>query len=887
MRLSILFALAVCIFSSSEKATAINFYDTKLAANDFLLVFHTLYTGITNDSVRYQCHAFGNETFEVDFPFKSIQSFSIGREQNQTQLYFVISGAVNESMFYMSKITAQCHKNRNTKVSLPQTVFFKTQNMSRAIVSVDPQGHFAIGVTDTSVFYYNLVTLEHFTLNVTWPDSKTFLPLAVDISHDFIYIAGNTGMKLFPEDDDGAMRSGVANIYVLSITNRHTIQFYDRWESNVYFINSAMKLSLRVNLKNEQVLFGMPTINTVHLLLTNKTSNHLVYLTSKTTTKGVRVGGYGWIVEWCDNYEKAIIVNVEYYGNSIKSGGSYFEYYDMNNNHYINNSTMPFSIFPNSDQENSGFSSSPVALLAATASALYVMNVKEDILVIPPSKPGYFSVNHAAMAHPANPYSIYTLIPNIALCPPGTYKNDTGPWSCRQCQMNSSQQNVSHKCSQCNDESYCPLEHAIYPTELYDTEQYTGYPETPEIDVFADILLRNMFRINCLRTSPFLYTMIALIIAITIAIIIGSLKFSKRTVVQQTNITRALQYLDLIEQGSLWFGGLVSIVLMVLLGLAVLFSYSFYYQYPITNEHEFDDNACLSNHHLNAKFETNLQFLKQNPRELGEIFHLLDSQDFTLNIEVISKAFHCGRLLIQSAYPVSCYTRGFISYASTKLFSHQTPTIIQLRGRLPIDAIRIGLTAPEIRQMNNHVQTLNVSKVFNDTSRIVGSTRAFPLDLHLTKIINITEGLTNADQTMYSGLWFLTFSSEPTRLYVADDPDSVSSRDAIELKLAETSFFIKNRQKPIARNSEIIFSTILFVCMCLDLLCMIFLLIKLWLKPILKLLILKLCPSNSWLHLLINENRADTSADIDELKNNMANLTSEMNILKEKISSLS
>ncbi|CAF1689696.1 unnamed protein product, partial [Adineta ricciae] len=122
----------------------------------------------------------GNRVFKVDFDFQSIHSVSIGRRQNQSQLYFIVSGNTNKSNFYMTKITVQCHQENST-VLYKETVFFEHHYMSSMIVSVDPHGRFAIGVSNTSLLYYNLNDLQHFSYDVTWPDLKEFLPLSIDI----------------------------------------------------------------------------------------------------------------------------------------------------------------------------------------------------------------------------------------------------------------------------------------------------------------------------------------------------------------------------------------------------------------------------------------------------------------------------------------------------------------------------------------------------------------------------------------------------------------------------------------------------------------------------------------------------------------------------------
>ncbi|UJR16896.1 hypothetical protein I4U23_003794 [Adineta vaga] len=394
-----------------------------------------------------------------------------------------------------------------------------------------------------------------------------------------------------------------------------------------------MKLSLRINSNNQQVLLGIPSLNTVYLFVKKKISKHLT------------VVRYGWIVEWINNGNKAIVANVDYEYDGIQNSASFFEYYDTYDGHYLNNSTIPFSRFPNMDQYSRDFSKKYLVFLTSTTSVLYAINaIRDSLLIIPESQPGFYSVTYVSAENFGKKTSDVFL-------------------SIKCCSMS-----TCITCPQCTNESYCPFEFASVNTELNDIEQYTGYPETPEIDVFGDIL--------------------------------------------------------------------------------------------------------LPNYQLNAKFETNLQFLKKPYGQLEEIIHLLNSQELT---------FNCG---------------------------------------------------PEIRQMNNYVQELNFSKIFNYSSGILIPESQQLISLQLTKIINITEDLIDPDLTIFSGLWFPTFTFDSDRLSVDIDETSSIHHTEVSVKISETSFFIRNKQKPIARSSEIIFETVLFMCMCLDLLCMIFLLIKLWFKPI-------------------------------------------------------
>ncbi|UJR16897.1 hypothetical protein I4U23_003795 [Adineta vaga] len=168
MRMNILLILIHLL----NKTAAVNkYYTNRLAVNDYLLIF--LREGMIDleDSIKYQCSGYGNKIFELDFHLKPIHSVSIGREQNQSQLYFLVSGIINESTCFMSKITVQCN-NDHSEVLKTDTIFFENYFMSNMVVTIDPHGRFAIGFTHISLFYYDMINLQQLTYNITWPDGE-------------------------------------------------------------------------------------------------------------------------------------------------------------------------------------------------------------------------------------------------------------------------------------------------------------------------------------------------------------------------------------------------------------------------------------------------------------------------------------------------------------------------------------------------------------------------------------------------------------------------------------------------------------------------------------------------------------------------------------------
>jgi hypothetical protein len=58
------------------------------------------------------------------------------------------------------------------------------------------------------------------------------------------------------------------------------------------------------------------------------------------------------------------------------------------------------------------------------------------------------------------------------------------------------------------------------------------------------------------------------------------------------------------------------------------------------------------------------------------------------------------------------------------------------------------------------------------------------------------------------------------------------SSTTLTIEISETSYYIKNDQSPIAKEAEIIFHTLLFTILCLELCALAFVIIKLLLIPL-------------------------------------------------------
>lgn len=493
-------------------------------------------------------------------------------------------------------------------------------------------------------------------------------------------------------------------------------------------------------------------------------------------------------------------------------------------------------------------------------SSLYACNEDGQLLIIPPSLPGYHSVNFESLEYINIREQIFSFIPKSAQCPQGTYKNHVGVWPCNRCSptaanfsnlTNQSNNNISIKCPQCRNKTACPLEIVEIINWLPDIKQSGIYPESSVTDIFDDILLYYIFQTNWDLNTPLCISLIVLLVVIIISTLIRLLKLLNRFVSIRRYLTKFIRHFDLVGEGKLWFGGLISIVLLFLGAFAANFSYSYHSRYPLEkqlcNDTTLDDFSCFHN----AKFDTSLQLLSSTSDQYEQILDLLDSQLFTLNIELLNTSIHCGRITLSHVesdhfLPFSCYTSDFILYLSTELPLHNLNLEMNLFSEHTIDAIRIGLAGPDTHLPNTYLRRLNFSRVLNRSDQVLSSNPI--IHLQLTKSVNMTESLTSNENTTYAGLWLPTFTYDINQLFRRLNSSEALPQTTLLLELRETAFFIRNKQEPIARRSEIIFHTILFIGVCIDLTCMILLISKLWFCPLIIYLIRKFCGMNSFVH---------------------------------------
>lgn len=101
----------------------------------------------------------------------------------------------------------------------------------------------------------------------------------------------------------------------------------------------------------------------------------------------------------------------------------------------------------------------------------------------------------------------------------------------------------------------------------------------------------------------------------------------------------------------------------------------------------------------------------------------------------------------------------------------------------------------------------------------------------------------SGDDSEYSGIWYPTFTYTANDIFVSDQYYASSAngtKTVVTIMMSEISYYIKNVQSPIAKKPEIIFRTLLFASLCLEICALSFLMFNLVLIPIAR-MIIRMC----------------------------------------------
>ncbi|CAF1355493.1 unnamed protein product [Didymodactylos carnosus] len=593
-------------------------------------------------------------------------------------------------------------------------------------------------------------------------------------------------------------------------------------------------MSVDINEQN-QVLIGISLLDTVVVLSANTTSLTIVGNLNRYHSNT----GFGKSVAWIDNTTVAILVYslAEYPGSS-----STVHVWDIESSF-----TTPIFAFPNNQQSfasTSYVSVSPSFLMISSwSSNMIVLASDGEILIILSSPPGYYSGSNISLLGIVNVFS-------PVRCSAGTFKNSSGVAPCFVCPPGSKNLGDSAiECAWCQTASFCPLGSVndVNYSTIETISDSRAYPNSPESTIFDDILIQNMFTIgstsHCIVVSPLFWTSVIILFAILVLVVMAILKLFPDKKNHRIFIKKIFKQLDLVGEGELWIGGVISLGIIVLVSFAYWFSSSYLQQYPI--ETSGDSIFACDTSLRNAKFSTGLQLLSlPKSDEQQPIFNMLDQQEFTMSVDFVNTLYRYTDTTVQQNIGSNIVLLNISNYriqdnatlhASVVLPFHQMNVQFNLTGPYSVGGVRICLSGPSASNDSYTVQQLNFCQFFYTANQTLAHSSS--IDLQLTKVINETDGLSASDKTLYSGLWVPTFTVNTIsdQLLYSQQGEYLryfSTRTTLLITVGETQFYIQNTQSPIAKQTEIVFHNLLFTIVCLEIFGLIFLVIKLLFVPL-------------------------------------------------------
>ena len=464
-------------------------------------------------------------------------------------------------------------------------------------------------------------------------------------------------------------------------------------------------------------------------------------------------------------------------------------------------------------------------------------------LLVPASPPGYTPIYGPSFNISGMP-SITALSPDR--CTPGTYNSawDTSPCQlCPRRTLNNGSSGVQcEPCDANNGSSFICFRGAtrrIHRQRLLDREQADAFPDSPDSSQFDDVLLNHVFKLGstsdprCLIVAPMFWGFVAIGLgAILFAGILLLGCFSKMTR-SQTVIKTVFIHLDLIGEGQLWLGGLVTLAIIALVTLTCKFSISFSDLYPIESVSA-DARASIScdSSLINAKFSSSLKLLSTRKNlEEKPIFDLLDEQNITLTVEFISTGFQCPSVSLQQnlargqvqkiRYFNCSYDKdNDILIVSSVLPQHLITFQVNLDGPFFVGGLRVCLSGPDtaIDSGRYKVQSLDFCHFVYTPDQVLSIDAV--TNIEMTKIINQTEAnsVHAESHETFSGVWLPTWTTDKSSLWDSHIYSSAENeyrrslnwRLSLIVEMRQSKFYMNHVQEPIARGYEIVFKTILF-----------------------------------------------------------------------------
>jgi len=554
-------------------------YGPTLAANDQLIIAIQNRTGLsfsavsnyTSTSAVY-CSLTCNSTAGSDLYATMIAIGRNGAVSLSSSIFVFIAYSMSNGTTYLYVASIdffRCYLN-----IVNETIVSNTTYPSYSVLGVTYDSTMAYYLSDSNIFMQSLISPYNASnlTSIRYPSRYETIPVAIDLQDTWGILGA------FTQQSSSSVFTPI--IYLINLVNcsfvlnsscitfprSSSLSYSASWQSlqappsnvisNNY--NSLYVMTISTN-DNNNVLIGVQSINTVFRYTASSTSLSLIGSRSLGTAPSI---GFGKGVGWLDNTTAAILFN-NFTVNYIQWRSSVMQLYPINSSSSLSNSISPYSSFPNSRQQLcSQLNGRLIGMLANPRSgSLIYMDYYGNVQVILTSPIGYYTYTEGYMGQTNNIY-----ISPILPCSSGTIKNiiASGKDLFRYCVLcsegsfySSTGSGQTNNCSLCNTATqFCPWGAVTaLPISVLDTISQTQvYPESPENDIFEDILLTNMFNAdfasNCLTKQPLFFAMIIVGIGCLVLVVMGILKLTRKCKKQRRMIKKIFRQTDLIGEGE-------------------------------------------------------------------------------------------------------------------------------------------------------------------------------------------------------------------------------------------------------------------------------------------------------------------------------------------------
>ena len=678
--------------SSDDFSTDSCPYLSLMSSSEDSIIYANIYS--SKIFITYQSDINGRKC-EINFDESSICGLSIGKYQNKSKQWFIYWGYDDyKDLYYIKTVnyslinSKKCLYNSTDKIHLStNSPIFKMLN----------DGSLAYGF-DYNYFYSYIPQMNILNKIISNQGNLRLTPSDLSISQ-----SGNEVIALGYLQNIQQMFASIC-LWNVNISNSSLIitdcQILD---DNPYHFNEyhpGPKLSIDIN--NNLIAIGNSANRTIEIFIFNETD----LMKEHSYKSNIETNSICWLN---DGHRIATVAHLV---STSPWSQSQIQIYDLNSM----NSNRPEYVFPNSQQQLDSWNyQNPSFILISMWKqwdSLVIQMDTQKVLILLSTDSG---------SHPDpllyswfdNPW-IWIGLRNRRLneqsstpCWPGMSKQENNILLCDICPPNTKSTTNSSVCNPCNPSLFCPLgsPDEIDISNMIDIHHIMNYPPKSNAPNYEDILLTNMFSIgnsvHCVVISPLFWMLIVILIIALFLLAVGMMKFFPSSHKHRVLIKKIFRQTDVIGEGELWIGGLMSFSLFVLVIFAFLFSNEYSNLYPI-EESSHPTIACDEDLR-NAQFDSGLQLLLATRTDEDQIiFDMLDNQAFILTIQFVNTHFNCdllsilqgtGQNLHEPIEPLTCFQNNTNEIIFTSISApHEVTFIYKINHFAPIGGIYICLT---------------------------------------------------------------------------------------------------------------------------------------------------------------------------------------------------